>query len=154
MNLKSLLIVALGLCCAFAASPANATFVTGTTNINVNSGPVGPPINDITQISQTTGELYTNNLGDGGVGSTVVTVGVSVIASVDQAGIGQSPIGGPGASTQQMVVAFAIEGTVISVVGGVATALFTDGGFGIWQSAKTEGNVRTFVKTNPSTWFN
>ncbi len=156
MSFKNVLFLGIAACTLCAGRPANATFVTGNTSVNVNSGPVGPPVHVVLQIDQTGGELYTNQYSGSGVGAQVRTVGAIVINTLETPSGNQSPVGGVGNAVQQLVVAFAIQGTVVSVnpVTGVQVAAFDKGGFGIWETHKTESNVGTFAANNASTWFN
>lgn len=160
MNLKNVLFAGIAASALFATRPANAGFVTGTANINVNSGAVSAPVSDVLQIDQTGGELYTNQYSGTGVGALVRTVGMLQINTLETPGGNASPIGGVGSAVQQLTVAFAIQGTVVSVnpTTGIQVAVFDKGGFGIWQANQNESNtnpaVDNVLKNNASTWFN
>src|SRR5438445_6129359 len=149
--------VALG---AASSATAQASFFTELATVDMGvinplGAPAASPTLHVADIIQGNGQVFTNTYGiDFATGGAFVRiVGVTLItATSDNFGVQSGgTLGGPGLGTQELIVAFALDGHTTAAAPNVAT--FTSGGFGVWQSQIPAGVLPgTFNPKDPTTW--
>lgn len=140
---------------AFATPMVQAEFVTSNGTVQLKDGNASvvpnqpnPPLIHITKLSLAGGMLYTNQITGTSfaLGSTVNTIGVLKVSTAQNGS--NSPIELPDES--EMVVIFALQGTIVASSNNIVTAEYTIGR--AYALSDFTGNSKFFDITHPETW--